>query len=160
MGDRQSPEVTIAGVDSAHGALVARSVNRFPSTGTDVSGMREYTEPDAWLGYYAEGYLPDNRHHPYDFLGLELTTRLEYELCPGFVPDTLGAKLDFYFEFASLTRVYRMEGGRVVVDTRLEIPEQTVDVDDLDRFRRSVRAALGQSRVWFGIRRAGARPAS
>jgi len=149
MGDKVEPQVTFNGIDEVARPLLLSTTALWP--GSPTKEMTEYREADSWLVWYAGRFRSENRHHPYSLGGARIVSRTVFHLCPDRRANFTGASLDMRSEFGNLSREYHVRPDGVEVETCLELPRRTIEVGELDRFRRFLNHALDQTQIWFSL---------
>jgi hypothetical protein len=146
-----TPTVTFEGLLNSGRPLTIVAQADFPIS-QPMAGRKGFVDWDAWLIDTGRSIRSQNRHHPYRHDGLHLTSRIEYDVCPDVEISATGAELDLHSRFGNLTRTYERTASHIHVDTTLDVPRVEVSGAQLQSFNLFLTQALGQSRIWFGLR--------
>jgi len=151
MGDSLAPSLSLDGLRDSHAQLSLRSSTHFEGNGR-LADVEHWSEPDAWLAYYARQFRSQNRRHPYRMGGLHVTSRNAYTLCREARVGFVGARLALQSEIGSLARSYEKRGDHeVIVETVLDLPARMVAAAEADAFNGILMKMLDQTRIWFSI---------
>jgi hypothetical protein len=154
IDNRVVPEIEIRGIESVAASVEIFSRARVPSA-VSLQGAKEYADAEAWLVHFASQLLSNNRHHPLDLFGVRVRSQTHFRLCDRFAVQFAGPKLELHWRFGSLTRGLKWSDRDLWTESSFEFPRQRVAVGDIERFNKTLRAALLQTRIWF---RYGPRP--
>lgn len=150
MGNDAAPNARVLGLEKPDEALVIESEYTYPG-GTPAAEVTEFNDKSFWLTYHVGSQRSDNEHHPYDFGGVRIKSRVEYSFCNSVRSRFLGPALELEADLGHFRRSYERDGEKVIVDSEFEAKNRLVAHTELERFNRFIDVTLQQSAVWIGL---------
>lgn len=150
MGEKVKPTIELEGLEDATAPLTFSTRARWPGQSA-AADWSDYTERDSWLVDIGNDFRITNRHHPFVLGGLQLTSKVTFDVCAEVVPRFLGPTLELDSEFGKLERSYERKGQVVTAQTTLTLKPQVVQPASFADYNKFLDTALGQTRLWFSL---------